>query len=197
MSYYLPPLNGLRAFEAAARHLSFKHAANELCVTPGAVSQQVKALEEALGFALFRRLPRSLVLTPAGEAYLSPISAAFRLISDATETAGPSLSGRRFRLGVAHRLLGGAYPAIARLRQRKGAKGAADLTACDDFAELIEGRLDALLRPAGGNFPGFHSETIDLQTAIGTFENTVLVTVPGLAGCGQHRALVKLLKEKR
>ena len=58
MSYRLPPLNGLRAFEASARHLSFRRAADELCVTPGAVSQQVKSLEASIGVKLFRRLPR-------------------------------------------------------------------------------------------------------------------------------------------
>ena len=76
MSYRLPPLNGLRAFEAAARHLSFTRAADELGVTPGAVSQQVKSLEGALGVALFRRLPRGLILTAAGEAYLPAITSA-------------------------------------------------------------------------------------------------------------------------
>ena len=55
MSHRLPPLNGLRSFEAAARHLSFARAADELCVTPGAVSQQVKSLEAALGLKLFAR----------------------------------------------------------------------------------------------------------------------------------------------
>ena len=54
------PLNALRAFEAAARHRSFKKAAIELCVTPAALSHQVKALEERLGTLLFRRLPRGL-----------------------------------------------------------------------------------------------------------------------------------------
>lgn len=62
----MPPLNGLRAFEAAARHLSFTRVADELGVTPGAVSQQVKSLEGALGITLFRRLPRSLILTDEG-----------------------------------------------------------------------------------------------------------------------------------
>src|SRR5436190_11693121 len=83
MSYRLPPLNGLRAFEAAARHLSFKRAADELGVTPGAVSQQVKSLELALGISLFRRLPRSLILTDQGETYLPAITSAFDLISRA------------------------------------------------------------------------------------------------------------------
>jgi LysR family transcriptional regulator, glycine cleavage system transcriptional activator len=70
MTYLLPPLNALRAFEAAARHLSFKQAAHELHVTAGAVSQQVRLLEERLGVQLFERLTRQVVLTPAGEAYL-------------------------------------------------------------------------------------------------------------------------------
>lgn len=70
----LPSLNGLRAFEAAARHLSFTRAAEELFVTPAAVSQQVKALEEHLGVALFRRLNRRLALAEAGRALLPGVS---------------------------------------------------------------------------------------------------------------------------
>ena len=105
MSYRLPPLNGLRSFEAAARHLSFTRAADELGVTPGAVSQQVKSLEGALGIALFRRLPRSLILTDEGEAYLPSISSAFDLISRATEKSAPALRGRKLRLGIAPQLL--------------------------------------------------------------------------------------------
>ena len=93
MSYRLPPLNGLRSFEAAARHLSFTRAADELGVTPGAVSQQVKSLEGALGITLFRRLPRSLILTEEGEAYLPGITSAFDLISRATESSAPALRG--------------------------------------------------------------------------------------------------------
>ncbi len=64
------PLNALRAFEAAARHLSFTHAADELNVTQAAVSHQVKLLEERLGVALFKRLPRGLMITAEGEALL-------------------------------------------------------------------------------------------------------------------------------
>ena len=66
MTYRLPPLNGLRAFEAAARHMSFKRAADELGVTAGAVSQHIKALETALDVPLFRRLARSIELSAAG-----------------------------------------------------------------------------------------------------------------------------------
>ncbi len=70
----LPPLNALRAFEAAGRHLSLSRAAEELHVTPAAVSHQVKALEEALGHKLFRRVSRNLVLTDAGQLLLVPLS---------------------------------------------------------------------------------------------------------------------------
>src|SRR5438876_10803291 len=64
------PLNALRAFEAAARHLSFTIAARDLHVTAGAVSRQVKVLEDYLGVALFRRLTRALELTSEGQAML-------------------------------------------------------------------------------------------------------------------------------
>ena len=80
----LPPLNALRAFEAAARHLSMKEAAAELSVTPGAVSQLVRGLEHRLGTPLFRRGNRSLVLTEAGQSYFAPIRHAFRQIGEAT-----------------------------------------------------------------------------------------------------------------
>jgi LysR family transcriptional regulator of beta-lactamase len=71
------PLNNLRAFEAAARHLSFTNAAIELRVTPAALSQQVKALEDRLGFPLFSRLPRGLALTDEGRAMLPVLSRSF------------------------------------------------------------------------------------------------------------------------
>jgi LysR family glycine cleavage system transcriptional activator len=80
----LPPLVALRAFEAAARHLSFTRAAQELGVTHGAISHQVRGLEEYLGFALFRRLPRRLVLTAAGEALFTKVCTAFDLLEMTT-----------------------------------------------------------------------------------------------------------------
>jgi LysR family transcriptional regulator of beta-lactamase len=76
------PLNGLRAFEAAARHLSFTKAAVELCVTPAALSHQVKALEERLAVTLFRRLPRGLALTDEGQALLPLLRDSFDRMAD-------------------------------------------------------------------------------------------------------------------
>ena len=75
------PLNGLRAFEAAARHSSFTKAAIELCVTPAALGHQVKALEERLGVPLFRRLPRGLALTDEGQALLPVLRESFDRIA--------------------------------------------------------------------------------------------------------------------
>lgn len=87
MARGLPPLNALRAFEAAGRHLSFTAAAEELHVTPAAISHQVKGLEEALGVQLFRRLPRGLSLTDAGQACLPKLSEGFESLVDAVERA--------------------------------------------------------------------------------------------------------------
>jgi LysR family glycine cleavage system transcriptional activator len=84
MARRLPPLNALKAFEAAARHMSFLKAANELHVTPGAVSQRIKNLEEQVGVTLFRRLPRGVVLTDAGQRYSRRIAELFEGIEKAT-----------------------------------------------------------------------------------------------------------------
>jgi len=191
MSYRLPPLNGLRAFEAAARHLSFTRAADELGVTPGAVSQQVKTLETALGIALFQRLPRSLVLTEEGEAYLPPISSAFDIISRASEISAPALRGRKLRLGIAPRLMKPATAASRRLRQAAIGNDKVMLKLTDDVTELLSGKLDMLLRSAGGAHPGLH---VDRLVLAGTGA-TVLLTYPGLAGCREHRRLIRRLQE--
>jgi LysR family glycine cleavage system transcriptional activator len=73
----LPSLNGLRAFEAAARHLSFTHAATELSVTQTAISHQIRRLEEQLGIRLFVRQNRALALTREAQGYLPAVRAAF------------------------------------------------------------------------------------------------------------------------
>src|SRR6266513_369269 len=81
----LPPLNALKAFEAAARHESFTRAAEELCVTQGAVSHQVKALEAELGLKLFNRERQRLSITQAGRAYLEVVRDALDRIAAGTE----------------------------------------------------------------------------------------------------------------
>jgi LysR family glycine cleavage system transcriptional activator len=195
MSHRLPPLNGLRSFEAAARHLSFTHAADELGVTPGAVSQQVKSLEATLGVALFRRLPRSLVLTDAGEAYLPAINSAFKIISTATESTAPALRGRKLRLGVAPQITQMAASMARKVRQAATGNEAAVLKVTDDLAELLNGKLDVLLRMSCGPHPGLQAERFVVAGPGGTQTPIVLLARPGLAGCREHRALVGRLKE--
>ncbi len=85
MSRRLPPLNSLRAFEAAARHLSFKKAAEELHVTPAAVSHQIRTLEEYCGTPLFHRLARALRLTEAGQAALPLLREGFDKLAEAAD----------------------------------------------------------------------------------------------------------------
>ncbi|NEY90801.1 LysR substrate-binding domain-containing protein [Tabrizicola oligotrophica] len=111
----LPPLNSLRAFEAAGRALSFRAAAEELAVTQGAVAQQVRGLEDHLGLTLFHRLPRGLALTPEGKAYLAEVSAAFDTLTSATAqlVARPARVTISVTPTVATRLL---IPRMAELR---------------------------------------------------------------------------------
>src|ERR1044072_2265663 len=81
----LPPLNALKAFEAAARHVSFTRAAEELCVTQGAVSHQVKALEAEIGVKLFNRERQRLIITDAGRDYLAVVRDALDRLAMGTE----------------------------------------------------------------------------------------------------------------
>jgi len=96
----LPPLNALRTFEVAGRRLSFARAANELRVTPSAVSRQVRTLEEALGLELFRRGNRTLALTPAGKHYLVVVQQAFASIVKGTEELSKSAADRIIRVNA-------------------------------------------------------------------------------------------------
>lgn len=79
------PLNGLRVLDAAARHLSFTRAADELAVTPAAVGQQIRALEDLLGVVLFRRTPKGLELTPETEAGLDALRGGFLMFEEAVQ----------------------------------------------------------------------------------------------------------------
>lgn len=107
MSDRLPPLTALRAFDAAARHMSFAKAADELSVTPAALSFQIKSLEEHLGAPLFRRLNRAVELTEAGQALAPGAADGFQTLSSAwraaqrlqdnqslTVTAGPAFTAK-------------------------------------------------------------------------------------------------------
>src|SRR5246500_4164312 len=94
----LPPLNALRAFEAAARHLNFSRAADELSGTPGAVAQQIQNLEDYVGAALFKRTPRGLLLTDSAQTALPALREAFDRLADASSLLTAAVDGRRLTL---------------------------------------------------------------------------------------------------
>ena len=94
MAVRLPPMNTLRAFEAAARHLSFTQAAAELNITQAAVSHQIRTLEDALGVKLFRRLNRAIRLTEEGQEFVSEVRKALSHLATAVEKlAAPGAGG--------------------------------------------------------------------------------------------------------
>src|SRR6266436_378853 len=94
MPRVLPPLETFRFFEAAARHLNFTHAAGEMHVTHGAVSQRIKRLEEDLGTPLFRRSGRGMLLTDDGRRLLERVRAAIGEITEGVEAIRPNNTGR-------------------------------------------------------------------------------------------------------
>ncbi|HET7715167.1 MAG TPA: transcriptional regulator GcvA [Bauldia sp.] len=156
----LPPLHALRAFEAAARHLSFKDAAAELAVTPTAISHHVRLLEEVLGAALFERRTRAVALTPAGKALYPVLRDGFDAIAEAvsrlrtprtrtivTLSATVAFTARRLvpRVTAFHR----ANPDMD-LR----------LHASDEPADIPAGLADAAIRYGHGNYPGLMAEKL-------------------------------------
>jgi LysR family transcriptional regulator, glycine cleavage system transcriptional activator len=175
MANRLPPLNALKAFEAAARHLSVKKAAAELSVTPAAVSHQIKALENYLGVQLFHRQSRALELTEPARACLPKLREGFDNLAQAVErlrahkgggtlmvSAAPSFAAR-WLMPRLHRFLD-AHPEVdvrvsARLRQpsQGGRKGAtAERLTLDDWLAdsdiaIIYGR---------GDYPGFRVDKL-------------------------------------
>jgi LysR family transcriptional regulator, glycine cleavage system transcriptional activator len=156
----MPPLNALRAFEAVARLGSMKEAANELSVTPGAISQQVAVLEQRLGVLLFHRRDRALVLTEAGRAYFPPVRSAFRQIAEATRRVN-SASG-------APVLTVSAPPAFAAvwLVPRLGAFQARHptidvrLSTSRALADLDAGGTDIAIRHGQGRWKGLRADRI-------------------------------------
>ncbi|HCB77042.1 MAG TPA: LysR family transcriptional regulator, partial [Sphingomonas bacterium] len=94
------PLNGLRVLDAAARHLSFTRAADELAVTPAAVGQQIRALEDTLGVVLFRRTTRGLELTPEGERGLTALRDGFLQFEEAVRAMQAGQSSRSLTIAA-------------------------------------------------------------------------------------------------
>jgi LysR family glycine cleavage system transcriptional activator len=160
MARNLPPLNSLRAFEAAARHLSFTKAAEELHVTPAAISHQIKALEEQLGVPLFRRLTRALRLTEAGQAALPPMRDGFDRLADAVD-----LLRAHEESGAITVSLDPSFAAkwlVPRLDRFRAAHPDLDLRldATDKLADFQRDNVDLAIRYGGGNYPGLEVERL-------------------------------------
>jgi LysR family transcriptional regulator, glycine cleavage system transcriptional activator len=156
----LPPLNALRAFEAAARHLSVKNAAQELCVTPGAVSQMLKTLELYLGVALFRRVNRGVQMTAAGLDYLPSIRNAFRQIGEATKRVAAGADSRLLTVSVTP-FFASAW-LVPRLKGFQDANPDIDLQlrTSNLLVDFSRDGVDVAVRHGLGRYPGLRSERI-------------------------------------
>jgi LysR family transcriptional regulator, glycine cleavage system transcriptional activator len=158
MTARLPSLNGLRAFEAAARHLSFTNAASELNVTQTAISHQIRRLEEELGIRLFVRQNRALALTPEAKEYLPGIRAAFNDLRLATD--------RLLRRDDDHALTISTLASLAakwllpRLSAFQEAHPGIDvrITTSTGLVDFRSGDVDAAIRYGRGNWAGLRAD---------------------------------------
>lgn len=166
MARRLPPLNGLRAFEASARYLSFTKAAEELNVTPAAVSQQVKALEEYFGVQLFKRLTRALMLTDSGQLVLPILQEGFDKLAEADRLLRSRQDNRILTVSVAPSF--GAKWLVPRLDRFRRAYPDYDIRidATDTRADFRRDNVDIALRYGRGDYPGVVSECLMAETAV-------------------------------
>ena len=154
------PLNGLRAFEAAARHSSFTRAAIELCVTPAALSHQVKTLEERLGVPLFRRRPRGLALTDEGQALLPVLRDAFDKVAAALDGFDGGKGREVLSVGaVGTFALGWLLPRLAAFRAEHSFVDLR-LTTNNNRVDLAEEGLDFAIRFGDGAWHGTDADLL-------------------------------------
>ena len=144
----LPPLTELRAFEATARHMSFKAAASELGVTPTAISHQIKLLERHCGQPLFRRRPRPLVLTWAGEQLFPVVRDGFETFADALGTVRAGAAGGRLRITATNAFA--ARWLVPRLPKWRAVhpRLKLDIVGTDALLDLRSGEADLAIRYA-------------------------------------------------
>lgn len=144
------PLNGLRVLDAAARHLSFTRAADELAVTPAAVGQQIRALEDLLGVVLFRRTPKGLELTPETEGGLEALRAGFLEFEEAVRAIQAGQSSSSLTIAAPRDIT------AKWLQPRLAAYAASQpdlkfaLVAADDDLNFTEANLDLAVRLGDG-----------------------------------------------
>jgi len=148
------PLNGLRVFDAAARHLSFTRAADELAVTPAAVGQQIRALEDMLGVVLFRRTPRGLELTPEAEAGLPALRSAFLELEESVRAMQAGQSSRHLTIAAPRDLTAKWLSARLAAYAAREPEIQFMLVAADEALDFTEANLDIAIRLAEG--PGEH-----------------------------------------
>jgi len=156
----LPALNALRAFEAAGRHLSLSRAAQELHVTPAAVSHQVKALEEALGVKLFRRLGRGIALSPQGQALLGPLTEGFDRLEEAVVGVRRADASQPLTVSVAPSF--GAKWLVPRLERLREAHPELEvrIDANARVVDLEREDIEVAIRYGPGDYPGLHVERL-------------------------------------
>jgi LysR family glycine cleavage system transcriptional activator len=156
----LPPLNALRAFEAAARHLSFKQAAQELHVTPAAIGHQVKALENYLGVQLFLRLNRALRLTEAGQVCLPQLRDGFDRLAQAVDRAKSYDRGGVLRVSVAPTLaVKWLVPRLVRF-QALHPEITVRLETTMAVVDMARDGIDVAIRFGSGTAPGLRGERL-------------------------------------
>jgi len=174
----LPPLNALRAFEAAARHLNFSRAADELSVTPGAVSQQIQNLEDYVGAALFKRTPKGLLLTDAAQTALPALREAFDRLAEAASMLTAAVDGRRLTLTAAPSFA--AKWLVPRLGKFEQAYPQVDvwLSAGIDLVDLSAGEVDLAIRYGGGRYPGLEIQRLMSETVIPVISPELAATNP-------------------
>ncbi|MEQ8178297.1 MAG: transcriptional regulator GcvA [Amphiplicatus sp.] len=162
----LPPLNSLRVFEAAARHLSFTKAADELHVTPGAVSQQIKALEEFIGAPVFRRHKRSLLLTDEAQASLPVLREGFDKLAEAGRLLSSRVDSGKLTVSVAPSLA--AKWLVPRLDSFHERHPDIDVwvSADMDVVDFAADDVDLAIRYGGGNYPGVVVEHLMAETIV-------------------------------
>ena len=169
------PLNALRAFEAAARHLSFSKAAGELHVTPAAISHQIKGLEERWGLALFIRKNRNLTLTEKGRLILPEVSEGFAALDRAVKRLTVAKNPRALTVSSAPSVA--AKWLLPRLHRFQDAHPDIDvhISASNQLADFAADDADVALRYGRGPYPGLHADVL-LESDLFAVCSPVLLT---------------------
>jgi len=180
MTQRLPSLNALRAFEAAARHLSFTRAAEELNVTQAAVSHQVKALEDELGMPLFRRLNRALLLTDAGQSLFPEIGEALDMMIAAVDRL--HREDRSGELTVTTMDSFAATWLVPRLGHFRKAHPDIDLriTISDEAVDFNRVNVDLAIRYGAGHWPKLSVERLMTEEVFPVCAPLLVDSEPGL-----------------